>query len=190
MSILPSLNSIKIGMAIVVEGDPYLVLEASFMRTAQRKPVMRTKLRNLKTSKVREVSFKPGDTVEEADVTKRKVRYLYTDPQFVYFMDEHTFEQCSLNKESLGDKVQFLKENAEVSLIEFQGSMINAEIPVKVELKVTVAPPAVRGDTAGNVTKEATVETGAVVRVPMFVGEGETIIINTDTCDYVGRVTS
>ena len=102
-------------MAIVVEGDPYLVLEASFMRTAQRKPVMRTKLRNLKTSKVREVSFKPGDTVEEADVTKRKVRYLYTDPQFVYFMDEHTFEQCSLNKESLGDKVQFLKENADLN---------------------------------------------------------------------------
>ncbi len=188
MSILPSLNSIKVGIAIVVEGDPYLVLDASFMRTAQRKPVMRTKLRNLKTGKVREVSFKPGDSVEEAFVDKRRVKYLYSDEQFAYFMDEKTFEQYSLSKPSIGEKLKFLKEGAEVALLTFEGAVINADIPVKMELKVTSAAPAVRGDTAqGSVYKEAVVETGAQVQVPMFIKEGDCVIINTDTGEYVGR---
>ena len=188
MPILPSLNSIKIGMTIVVESEPYLVQEASFMRTAQRKPVMRTKLKHLKTGRVREVSFKPGDSVEEAEVEKTKVQYLYHDDQFAYFMNQKTFEQEALSKELLGEKLQFLKEGEEVSLIKFKGSLIAAELPVKVTLKVTSAAPAVRGDTAqGNVLKEATVETGAPVRVPLFVQEGETIVINTESGEYVGR---
>ncbi len=188
MSVLPSLNSIKVGIAIVVEGDPYLVLDASFMRTAQRKPVMRTKLRNLKTGKVRETSFKPGDSVNEAFVDKRRVKYLYFDEQFVYFMDDKTFEQYSLTKASIGEKLKFLKEGAEVALITFEGSVINADIPIKVELKITSAAPAVRGDTAqGAVYKEAVVETGAQVKVPLFIEEGDSVMINTDTGEYVGR---
>lgn len=188
MPILPSLNSIKVGMAIVVDNDPYLVLEASFMRTAQRKPVMRTKLRNLKTGKVREVSFKPGDSVEEALVEKRKVQYLYGDEQFCNFMDKITFEQYAIPKESIGEKMKFLKEEAEVALIMFEGSVINADIPIKMELSVTSAAPTIRGDTAqGNVYKEATVETGALVHVPLFIKEGDRIIINTETGEYVGR---
>lgn len=187
MSILPSLNSIKVGIAIVVDGDPYLVLDASFMRTAQRKPVMRTKLRNLKTGKTRETSFKPGDSVSEAMVEKRRVKYLYSDEQFVFFMDDQTFEQYSLSKDSVGEKLKFLKEGAEVALITFEGAVINADIPIKVELKVTSAAPAVRGDTAGSVYKEATVETGAQVKVPLFIKEGDSVMINTDTGEYAGR---
>ena len=188
MSVLPSLNSIKIGMAIVVDNEPYMVMEASFMRTAQRKPVMRTKLKNLKTAKVREVSFKPGDSVEEAEVDKRKAQYLYQDDQFAYFMDQSNFEQYSLSKKAVGTTLGFLKEGTEVALIMFQGSMINIEPPAKVTLLIVTTAPAVRGDTAqGSVLKDATLENGAVIKVPHFIQEGERVIINTESGDYVAR---
>ena len=187
MSVLPSLNSIKVGIAIVVDNEPYMVMDASFMRTAQRKPVMRTKLKNLKTAKVREVSFKPGDTVEEAEVDKRKAQYLYQDDQFAYFMDAESFEQYSLSKEAVGKALEFLKEGTEVALIMFQGSMINVDPPAKVTLAITSTAPAVRGDTAGNVMKDATVETGATIKVPHFIQEGERVIISTATGEYSAR---
>ena len=188
MPILPSLNSIKIGLTLVIEDEPYIVMEASFMRTAQRKPVMRTKLKHVKTGRVREISFKPGDKVEEAVVEKQKASFLYQDPQFGYFMDAVTFEQEAIEKSILEDKLKLLKEGEPVTIIRFKGTVINVDLPVKVRLKVTSADPAVRGDTAqGGVMKDATVETGAVIKVPLFIEEGEDVIINTESGEYVER---
>jgi len=186
MSVLPSLNSIRVGINILVNEEPYQVLEASFMRTAQRKPVMRTKLKNLLNGKIIEQSFKPGDKVEEADMSKTKASFLYMDDQ-CHFMNQETFEQFDFPKDKLGDGVKFLKEGIEVSILNFNNEPVDIELPKKVTLKVTDSPPGVKGDTAGNASKQATLETGLVVNVPLFIKTGEEIVVNTDTGDYVGR---
>ena len=186
MSVLPSLNSIRVGINILVNEEPYQVLEASFMRTAQRKPVMRTKLKNLLNGKIIEQSFKPGDKVEEADMSKTKASFLYMDDQ-CHFMNQETFEQFDFPKDKLGDGVKFLKEGIEVSILNFNNEPVDIELPKKVTLKVTDSPPGVKGDTAGNASKQATLETGLVVNVPLFSKTGEEIVVNTDTGDYVGR---
>ncbi|MFA4936839.1 MAG: elongation factor P [Patescibacteria group bacterium] len=186
MSILPSLNSIKIGLNILVNNEPYQVLEASFMRTAQRKPVMRTKLRNLLNGKVLEQSFKPGDKVEQADMSKIKANFLYADNQ-CHFMNQETFEQFDFPIEKINEGVKFLKEGLEVSILNFNSEPVGVELPKKVILKVTESPPGVKGDTAGNVTKQITLETGLQVNAPLFIKEGEEVIINTDTGQYVER---
>lgn len=187
MPVLPSLNSIRAGLTILVDGEPYLVLESDFMRTAQRKPVMRTKLRHLITGRVLEQSFKPGDKVEEADITRLKANFLYADDKQAHFMNQETFEQFDFPLSALGDKLHYLKEGQEVSILNFNGSPINVELPKKVVLKVIEAPPGVRGDTAGNVTKQIKLETGLTVNAPLFIKEGEEVIINTDTGEYVER---
>jgi len=156
------------------------------MRTAQRKPVMRTKLKNLLNGKIIEQSFKPGDKVEEADMSKTKASFLYMDDQ-CHFMNQETFEQFDFPKDKLGDGVKFLKEGIEVSILNFNNEPVDIELPKKVTLKVTDSPPGVKGDTAGNASKQATLETGLVVNVPLFIKTGEEIVVNTDTGDYVGR---
>ncbi len=186
MAVLPSLNSIKIGLNILVNDEPYQVLDASFMRTAQRKPVMRTKLKNLLNGKIIEQSFKPGDKVEEADMSKVKANFLYADDQ-CHFMNQETFEQFDFSLEKLGESLKLLKEGTEVSILNFNNEPVGVELPKKVTLRVTEAPPAIKGDTAGNVTKQVTLETGLQVNAPLFIKEGEEIIINTDTGDYVER---
>lgn len=186
MSVLPSLNSIKVGLNILVGEEPYQVLEASFMRTAQRKPVMRTKLRNLLNAKIIEQSFKPGDKIEGADMSKIKASFLYADDQ-CHFMNQETFEQFDFPLEKIGDGIKFLKDGVEVSILNFNNEPVGVELPKKVTLKVTQSPPGVKGDTAGNVTKQVTLETGLQVNAPLFIKEGEEIIINTDTGQYVAR---
>jgi elongation factor P len=186
MSVLPSLNSIRIGLNILVDDEPYQVLEASFMRTAQRKPVMRTKLRNLLNGRVLEQTFKPGDKVEEADMSRTRANFLYMD-EACHFMNQESFEQFDFQKSVLEDKVGYLKDGLEVQILSFNGNPISLELPKKVALKVIEAPPGVKGDTAGNVTKQVKLETGITVNAPLFIKEGEEIIVNTDTGQYVER---
>ena len=187
MSVLPSLNSIRAGLSILVDGEPYLVLESDFMRTAQRKPVMRTKLRHLMTGRILEQSFKPGDKVEEADMSRLKANFLYADENQAHFMNQETFEQFDFARAALGDKISYLKEGLEVNILNFNGNPISLELPKKISLKVVEAPPGVKGDTAGNVTKQIKLETGSTVNAPLFIKEGEEVIINTDTGQYVER---
>ena len=189
MPVLGSLNDIKQGLTINYNGKPCLVVEAKFVRMQQRKPVMQTKLRNLINNKVVEYSFKAGERVETMAVERKKVNFLYAAGTEYSFMDNDSYEQFTFTKESLGDKTQFLKDGCEVVLIYVDGQPINVELPVKMDFKVTETPEGSKGDTAqGRVTKQATLETGAVVNVPMFVKEGDMIKINTDTGDYVERV--
>ena len=190
MPVLGSLNDIKQGLTINYNNEPFVVVNANFVRMQQRKPVMQTKLRNLLNGKIIEYSFKAGERVETADVGKKRVNFLYAAGNEYTFMDNDSYEQFSFSKEKLGDMVHYLRDGCEVALISFNDAPINIELPIKMEFKVVTTPEGVKGDTAqGRVTKEATIETGAVVYVPIFIKQGDLIRVNTETGEYVERVT-
>ncbi len=157
------------------------------MRTAQRKPVMQTKLRNIISGKVIEYSFKFGEKIEEADVTREKASFLYADDGGTHFMNQETFETVDIQKEATAEQEPFLKEGLEVTIVRFNGKPVSVELPVKVELKVVEAPPDVKGNSGGNITKPVKLETGLTVNAPMFIKEGEVIRISTVTGEYVER---
>lgn len=188
MSLLPSLNSIAVGMTLLYNNEPYQVLIANFSRQQQRKPVMQTKMKSLITGKVLEINFKPGDTLERADLEKRKAEFLYRDPSGVYFMDTVTYDQFSLPLEILGDKALLLKDGTIVDVAIFNENPISVSFPPKIDLLVTSAPPSIKGDSASNVTKQVTLETGLTINVPLFVKEGDRIRLNTESLEYVERV--
>ena len=186
---MSSLTEIKKGLVIKFNDEPHQVLEAKFLRMQQRKPVMQTKLRNIKTNKVVEYSFKPGESVEEADITRHKSSYLYHDQNFYYFMDDENYEQIEMDRKLVGGAADFLKESAPVDLVFFEDKIIGIELPPKAVLKVASAPLGIKGDSVSNATKPATLETGAVISVPLFVNEGDMVRVNTATGEYVERVT-
>ncbi len=189
MATLSTLNDIKKGINILHENEPYLVVEANFVRMQQRKPVMQTKMRNLLNGKVAQVNFHPGDRIEEADLMRKKVDYLYSDGDNYNFMSQDDFEQFILPKDSLGDKIGFLKDGDKVDALYFNGNPISISLQPKVELKIVSAPDGEKGNSAqGRVTKLAELETGVSIAVPLFVKAGDTIRINTETGEYVERV--
>ncbi|MBU1163987.1 elongation factor P [Patescibacteria group bacterium] len=186
---ISTLNDIKAGLNIIHEGQPYTVMVANFVRMQQRKPVMQTKLKNLIDGKVLEITFKPGDKVEQADLSRSKVNFLYTDEQGSHFMDNESYEQFTLDKDIVEKKAKFLKEGAEVTVLNFNNKPVNIDLPIKMEFKVTSAPPGVKGNTAqGKVTKEVETETGMLLQAPLFIKENDIIKVNTDTGEYVERV--
>ncbi len=178
----------KIGTVILYNGEPFQVIWSNRMRTAQRKPVMQTKLRNVITGKILEYSFKFGEKIEAADVAREKATFLYADAGGTHFMSSETFEQIDFAKEVTAEQVPFLTEGLEVSVLKFNGNPVSVELPIKVKYKVTDSPPGVRGDSGGSVTKKITLETGLVVDAPLFIKEGETILVDTRTGEYVERV--
>ena len=185
---ISSLNDLRVGIAIIVDDEPYLIVENSFMRTAQRKPVMRTKLKNLINAKVLEKTFKPGDKVDEADLAKKKANFTHIENGQYNFMDNESFEQFFFNADQVVGKGEYLKEGMDVDVLYFNGLPVSISLPQKVQLRVTEAPDGVKGDTAGgNVTKEAILENGLKMRVPMFIKQGEAIMVNTETGEYVSR---
>lgn len=188
MATLDSLNSIKVGGYILFNNEPYQVMTANFMRMQQRQPVMQTKMKNLITGKVVEYSFKSGERLEEPDLEKRKADFLYKDPSGIYFMDTVSFDQFGIDADVLGEKAMLLKEGTQVDVLYFNGNPITVSLPPKIDLKVTAAPPAIKGDTAGNVTKQVELETGLSLATPLFIKEGDVIRINTETLSYVERV--
>lgn len=191
MSILGSLNDIKQGMTIIYNNEPHKVVVAKFVRMQQRKPVMQTKLRNLINGKIVEYSFKPGERVETGDLNFAKVNFLYASGDEYVFMDNSTYEQISFSKEQLGEQINYLKEGCEVNLASFNGSPINIELPPKMDFKVVSAPEAVRGDSSsGRVMKTAEIETGYEILVPLFIKDGDVIKVNTETGEYVERVSN
>ncbi|MFW5887418.1 MAG: elongation factor P [Bacteriovoracia bacterium] len=188
-------NEIKERKYIVLGDEPYEVISSHVFRKQQRKPVNQTKLRNLVTGSMRAETFRVTDTVEEADLDYKKVKYLFSKPNRQANTTEYWF--CDVNNPSnrfeldenvLGDKMKFIKENSEVDCLLFDEEIIGIKIPIKVELKVVDAPPAVRGNTATGANKQITLETGLVVNAPIFIEEGEIVVINTDKSEYVERV--
>ncbi len=186
---ISTLNDIKKGLSVIHEGEPYVVAEANFVRMQQRKPVMQTKLKNLLNGKVVEINYHPGDRVEEADLQRKSVDYLYNDGTNYFFMTKDDFEQFEIPTDTIGDRALMMKEGDKVEALYFNGRPVSISLPPKVELKVISAPEGVKGNSAqGRVTKTAELETGLKVQVPLFIKEGETIRVNTETGEYTERV--
>lgn len=175
------------GQIIKYNNEPYQIIWSNFMRTAQRKPVIQAKMRNLMTGKVMEYSFKYGEKIDEADVVKRKCQYLYSDDEGAHFMDPESFETVVVPKAIAEDQIKFLKESTETTIMFFEDRPIALDLPVKIDLKVVETAPGIKGDTATGGTKPATLETGHVVNVPLFIKEGDTVRVSTQTGDYVER---
>ena len=181
-------NEATVGTFIVYEGQPYEVLESRVFRMQQRKPVNATKLRNLITGNVVQHSFGVSDKMEEAELQTKPVKYLYTNKGEYWFCEEKDpSKRFKLEHEMLGVGIKFVKANSLVDALIFEEKIIGIKLPIKVELKVVEAPPAVKGDTVKGGSKQAKLETGATVNVPLFINEGEAIRINTQTGEYVER---
>jgi len=184
-------NEITERKCIIVDREPYEVIDSHVFRKQQRKPVNATKLRNMITGKVTERSFHVSDKVKEADIENKQIKYLYTNKNEFWFCDvKDASQRFSLPSELIGSKGQFLKTNTEVDAMMFDEKIIGVTMAIKVDLKVTEAQPAVRGDTAKGGNKQVTLETGATITVPMFVKEGDVLRINTETGEYADRLGS
>lgn len=187
-------NEVREKKIILWEGQPYEVISSHVFRKQQRKPVNATKIKNLITGRVAEISFGSSEKVEEADISTRPALYLYKAKGEVWLCDpKDRGQRFSLKEDIVGDKLKFIKENTEVELIIFtdeddEEQVIGIKVPVKVELKITDAPPSIKGSTVTGGNKVATLETGATVQVPLFLNVGETIRINTETGEYTERV--
>ncbi|MEK7087896.1 MAG: elongation factor P [Patescibacteria group bacterium] len=181
-------NEILSKKYIVYDGQPFEVLDARIFRMQQRKPVNQTKLKNLFTGKVTEITFHQADKVDEAEIDSRDIKYLYTNRGEHWFCESgDPSKRFPLKGDVVGKGGQFLKSNSLVAVLTWNGKMIGLKLPIKVDLKVIEAPPAVKGDTAKGGAKTITLETGATVSAPMFINEGDTVRINTETGEYVER---
>src|SRR4051812_19372563 len=182
------LNDVKLGAIVLMYNEPMQVIWSNRMRTAQRKPVMQAKLRNVITGKVLEYSFKFGEKVVEADVSRENANFLYADNDGTHFMNNETFETIDMPKEVTAEQEPFLKEGTKVMILRFNDKPVSIELPIKVDLKVVEAPPGITGNSGGNVTKPVKLETGLSVLAPMFIKEGDTIRVDTREGIYVERV--
>lgn len=175
------------GLKIMLDGDPYNIVENEFVKPGKGQAFNRVKVRNLKTGRVVEKTFKSGESVEAADVMERDLQYLYNDGEFWHFMDEETFEQIAAGESAVVDAIKWLKEQDVVQVTLWDGVPLSVMPPNHVELSVTETEPGVRGDTANGATKPCTVETGAIIKVPLFIEIGDVLKIDTRTGDYISR---
>ena len=182
------LNDVKNGLKILVDGDPYVIVDADFIKPGKGQAFTRIKIRNLRNGRVVEKTLKANETVEGADVMDTDMQFLYTDGQFWHFMEPNSFEQHQADKTAVGDAAQWLKGEEDCVVTLWNGAPLSVTPPNFVELKITQTDPGVRGDTSGGGGKPATLETGAVVRVPLFVGQDEVIKVDTRSGEYVSRV--
>ncbi len=183
-----SLTEIKVGTRVEFNNEPYEVLWRNHSKIGRGGAVLRTKMRNLKNSKVISHNFQGNESLPEADLSQKKAQYLYFDNSGYHFMDEENYEQFTLRKEQLGNAVNFLREETSINILVFKNTPINVDLPIKIDLKVVDAPPAFKGNTADGGSKIVKVETGFALSVPLFIKNGDTIKINTETGEYVERV--
>ena len=180
-------NEFRGGLKILLDGDPFAIIENEFVKPGKGQAFNRVKIRNLRSGRVIERTFKSGESVEAADVVEVSLQYLYSDGENWHFMDEGSFEQYAAPREAVGDSANWLKEQDVCTLTLWNGVPLTVAPPNFVVLEITEADPGLKGDTASGATKPATVETGAVVKVPLFVNQGERIRIDTRTGEYVAR---
>ena len=183
-----STNEFRGGLKIILDNDPYTIVENEFVKPGKGQAFNRVKVRNLKTGRVVDKTFKSGESVEAADVIDLDMDYLYTDGEFWHFMKPDTYEQYAADENAVADAKQWLKEQASCVVTLWNGSPLAVAPPNFVELTIVETDPGVRGDTAQGGVKPAKLETGAVVRVPLFVEEGETVKVDTRSGEYVSRV--
>ncbi len=181
-------SQFKNGLKVEIDGSPFVMIYFQHVKPGKGGAFVRTKVKNLLTGKVLDRTFRSGEKLPEADVEEKKMQYLYQDGEDLIFMDTATYDQTPMSDEVLVDAKKFLQENETVDVLFWRGSPVNVELPPFIEAVVSQCDPGFKGDTASNVTKPATIETGAVVAVPLFIKEGEKIRIDTRTGEYSERV--
>jgi elongation factor P len=180
-------NEFKSGLKIMLDGDPYTIVENEFVKPGKGQAFNRVRVRNLKTGRVIEKTFKSGESVEAADVLDTTLQYLYADGSYWHFMDQATFEQYQADETAVGDAAKWIKEQDLCNITLWNGAPLTVDAPNFVILKIVETDPGLKGDTSGGGGKPATLETGAVVRVPLFVQGGELIKVDTRSGEYVSR---
>lgn len=182
------LGDLAVGVVFKYRAAPYVVLRAEHVQMGRGGAILRTKIKNLITNQVFDITYKAGDKLEEADLDRRSATFLYHDAEGFHFMDTQSYEQFFLTERNVGEQARFLSESSDFEIIYFEQKPAALQLPKKVKLTVVETAPGVRGDTAqGSVTKPAKLNSGATVNVPLFVKQGDVVIVNTDTGQYVER---
>ena len=182
-----STNEFRSGLKVMLEGDPCSIIENEFVKPGKGQAFNRVRLRNLKTGRVWERTFKSGESLERADVIDRDMEYLYHDGEFWHFMETDTYEQYQADANAVGESSQWLKEQDRCEVTLYNGTPLAVSPPNFVELEIVETDPGLKGDTASGGSKPAKLSTGAVVKVPLFLSQGEIVRIDTRTGEYVGR---
>ena len=183
-----STSDFRKGLKIELEGKPFIMVDFLHVKPGKGGAFVRTKLKNMETGQVLEKTFRSGEKVDRPDLIEREMQYLYRDAEGYCFMDNNNYEQIFIDEDYLGDNKDFLKENVDVKMLFFNNKPIGIELPICVQLEITQTEPGIRGDTATGATKPATLETGVVIQVPLFINAGDVVKIDTRTGDYVERV--
>ena len=182
-----NVNDLKVGMTVQYEGNIYIVLDKEHVKPGKGAAIVKAKLKNLRTGSIAEYSFNSTIRLETARIEKKPMQFLYSMNDVYYFMDMNTYEQVEISKSQIGDDADLLKENLEVDIMFFEGEMLGMNLPDKIALKVTHTEPAVKGNTTSSAMKDATLETGKVIKVPLFIEEGEELLISSKDGKYVSR---
>ena len=182
-----NVNDLKVGMTIMYENNIYSVMETQHVKPGKGAAFVQAKLKNLRSGSIIENRFNSSDKVEPARIEKKAMQFLYAMNDTYYFMNMSDYEQIELDKKLIGEDAELLKENLEVDIMFFEGEMLGMNLPDKISLKVTHTEPAVKGNTTSSAMKDATLETGKVVKVPLFIEEGEEILVSSKDGKYVSR---
>ncbi|MBE7073358.1 MAG: elongation factor P [Eubacteriales bacterium] len=182
-----SAGDFRNGLCFEMDDQVYQVVEFQHVKPGKGAAFVRTKYKNVKTGSVVERSFNPNEKFEQAQLTRQDMQYIYSDGDLYYFMDQETYEQTPIHQDKIGDGIKFLKEEMVCKVVSYKGDIFQVELPITVVLEITECEPGVKGDTANNASKYATLETGAVVKVPLFVNQGEKIKVDTRTGEYLER---
>ncbi len=182
-----SINEIKAGLTLLIDNIVWQVVEFQHVKPGKGAAFIRIKLRNLKNSNIQERTFRGDDKIEEAFVEERKLQYLYSANDFLYFMDQDNYEEIMLTKDAIGEKVKFLKENSEVTAYFYKNDLLNVNLPNFIEVTINHTEPGIKGDTSKSGTKPAEIETGATILVPLFVNPGDRIKVDTRSGQYIER---
>jgi elongation factor P len=176
------------GLKIEIDGEPFVITYFQHVKPGKGGAFVRTKIKNLRTGRTLDKTFRAGEKVDEAEIEDKRMQYLYQDGEQLVFMDSNTYDQIPFSAEQVGDARKYLKENLDVDVVFWRGNPISMELPSFIEVEISQTDPGVKGDTASGATKPATLETGAVVQVPLFIKEGEKIRVDTRSGEYVERV--
>lgn len=182
-----NINDIKNGMTIIMDGNLSMIMDFQHVKPGKGPAFVRMKLKNLRTGSITEDTYNTNIKIERAHIDKKKMQYLYNMGDNYVFMDNNTYDQVELSAKELKDQIKYLKENLEIDITYYEGEILGIDLPEKVEYVVTETSDAVKGNTATNASKDAVIETGHTVRVPLFVGNGDRIIISTKDGKYDGR---
>ncbi len=183
-----STTEFRNGLKIELDGEPYIIVDFQHVKPGKGGAFVRTKMKSLRSGNVIDRTFRAGEKVDTPDLEEKKMQYLYAADKDRVFMDTTSYEQIQLNEVQLGDNINYLKENMEIKVLYYKGQPINIEIPMFVELAISQTEPGVRGDTASGGSKPATLETGAVIKVPFYLNEGDVVKVDTRTGTFIERV--